>query len=90
MKSALDLLDCSRHFGSGCIEDVQASITVFFLIYNLEGFSARARTGVGHGIAIARDLGLHRIDHPTEKKKRDLLETEMARRVWWYMCAIDW
>lgn len=90
MKATFDHLDYSRHIGSGCIEDVQAIITVFFLIYNLEGFSARARTGFGQGIAIARDLGLHRIDHPTEKKDRDSMETEMARRVWWYICGTDW
>ena len=49
-----------------------------------------ARTGFGHGLAIARDLGLHCIDHPADKKDKDLAETEVARRVWWYISGTDW
>ena len=93
-KAAFECLEQSRHIGSGSMEDVQATVTVFFLMYNLEGFTARTRTGFGHGFAVARDLGLHRLDFALDRQhrgtERDPVETEIARRVWWHLVASDW
>ena len=84
-------LERACHAGSACIEDVQATILNFFLMYNLEGCNARARIGLGQGVAMARDLGLHRLDYPGQQQgKTDPVEMEIARRVWWYVCACDW
>lgn len=89
LKNTFECLDYMPHVGSGCIEDVQALTLGFFLVYTLEGFSARARTGMGRGILIARDLGLHRIDFG-DNDHRDQAEVEIARRTWWHLCASDW
>lgn len=94
-KASLDCLEHSRRSGEETLADLQAMITVFFLVYNLEGFSARLRSGLTTGIALARGLGLHRIDHPADRRhipphKQNNLELEVMRRVWWHVTATDW
>jgi hypothetical protein len=89
LKNAFECLDHSPHIGLGCIEDVQALTVGYFLIYQLEGFSARARTGMGRAILIARDIGLHKLDFGNDGH-RDQAEIEIARRTWWHLCASDW
>jgi hypothetical protein len=89
LKNAFECLDYSPHIGLGCIEDVQALTVGFFLVYQLEGFSARARTGIGRAILIARDIGLHKLDFGNDSN-RDQAEVEIARRTWWHLCASDW
>jgi hypothetical protein len=91
---AFDCLDSSRRLGLISMEDLQASITAFFLMYNLEGFSGRSRSGMAVALAIAKDLGLHRLDHPDTRQasyqKLDNVELEVRRRVWWHLTATDW
>ena len=93
-KSLFDCLDHSRRLGTASIEELQASITSFFLMYNLEGFSGRSRSGMVLSLAIARDLGLHRLDHPDTRQPSqvglDKVETEVRRRIWWHLAATDW
>lgn len=94
-KSVLDCLEHGRRSGHESLSDLQAMITTFFLVYNLEGFSSRLRHNIGTGVSIARCLGLHRIDYATDRtqvshSKRGQLELEIMRRVWWHMAATDW
>lgn len=95
IKAALDVIDHSRRIGTGSLEDVQAMTILFFLLYNAEGFSSRAREGGNSAIALARELGLHRIDRSdstsTAKRAADgPIVTEIKRRNWWYLVASDW
>ncbi|KAL9109984.1 MAG: hypothetical protein Q9227_005507 [Pyrenula ochraceoflavens] len=41
-------------------------------------------------LLIARELGLHRIDHPSNRDMSNTAQAEMGRRAWWYICASEW
>ncbi|KAG6068651.1 hypothetical protein E4U32_007971 [Claviceps aff. humidiphila group G2b] len=59
----------------------------------MEGSSVRNRTLGSNSIAMARELGIHRIDLPGEERSSAFqteIEVEMARRVWWDNVALDW
>lgn len=92
-KGALDVLDHSRRSTSGTLEDVQAYILMSYVVYHLDGFSARGRILSSTALAVARDLRLHRLDeHPGEKEQdvRVLIDREIKRRVFWHVTAEDW
>lgn len=94
-KATFDCTETSTRTGRCSIEDFQALITVFFLMYNLEGFSARSRMGIGLAIGIARDLGLHRVDYQITTQPRTLetehvIAMEVKRRAFWHLTATDW
>ncbi|KAG5949795.1 hypothetical protein E4U53_005763 [Claviceps sorghi] len=58
----------------------------------VEGSSVRNRSLVSTSIAMAREMGIHRIDLPGEKRLgiNSAIEVEVARRVWWDNVTIDW
>ncbi|ETN38726.1 uncharacterized protein HMPREF1541_06764 [Cyphellophora europaea CBS 101466] len=94
-KATFDCLDTSTRLGSYGLEDLQAFITIFFLMYNLEGANSRTRTGMSLSLGIARDLGLHRLDHPTFRRHHplevaDKIDLEIKRRIWWHLSVTDW
>lgn len=90
-KGAFDCLDHSRRLGQSSLEGLQAAITVFFLMYNLEGFSSRSRVGVAIGLGQAKDLGLHRVDHSSSASDGLCkVDREIRRRIWWHSVATDW
>lgn len=95
INTALELLEQSRITTSGSFEDVQASIVLGFLMYHLEGWSARSRSLLTGAVAIARSLSLHKIDMHAEITSAaldhaTLIENEIKRRVWWSLVSIDW
>lgn len=94
MKHALEVLEYSRLKGSDSLEDIQAMIIVAFLITNLVGITSQAWYVFSTAITVARHLQLHRIDHPQNKRlgisRQDKIDTEIGRRVWWYLVATDW
>ena len=94
-KAALDALDYSKRTTSGSIEDVQANILMSFVVYHLDGFSARGRSLCAAAMVIARDLRLHRIDgddaiSDTNLTTEAIIEREVMRRVWWHITSTDW
>jgi hypothetical protein len=92
-RSTLDVLEYSRRSTSVSIEDVQATIILSFVMYNLEGFSARARMLGSTAFLMARELALHRIDNPRERERTpgiDNIKLEVSRRVWWHIVSTDW
>ncbi|KPM45793.1 hypothetical protein AK830_g860 [Neonectria ditissima] len=95
LKAALDLLDNAQRNGHASVECTQGLLLMSFVIFNLEGISARARSIISKAIVMSRELGLHRIDHPSntmtsQAPRRTALEAEVGRRVWWYLAATDW
>ena len=93
-KAALDVLEHSRRTTSGSIEDIQATVILSFLVFNLEGFSATSRSLMSTALIIARDLSLYKVDahhHGREGSlQEDSVEIEIKRRVWWHIVATDW
>ncbi|OGM41095.1 hypothetical protein ABOM_010425 [Aspergillus bombycis] len=89
-KAALDLLEYSRRNTQGSIEDVQATIILSFIIFNMEGFSPRFRATSSSALILAKDLSLHRIDADLSKRKESPVQMEITRRIWWHMVATDW
>ncbi|KAG6009126.1 hypothetical protein E4U21_003195 [Claviceps maximensis] len=58
----------------------------------MEGSSVRNRSLVSTSIAMAREMGIHRIDLPGEQRSgtNSPIEIEIARRVWWDNVTVDW
>ncbi|KAF7595223.1 hypothetical protein BBP40_006968 [Aspergillus hancockii] len=89
-KTALDALENSRRNTQGSMEDVQATIILSFIIFNIEGFSSRFRTLSSSALVMGRDLALHQIDADTGTKNESPVQLEIKRRVWWHMVSTDW
>ncbi|KAH8901375.1 hypothetical protein GQ53DRAFT_835202 [Thozetella sp. PMI_491] len=91
LKAAEDVLDMARRSPSPMlsIEGVQGVIIVGFIAAHLDGL-ARYRMLFAVSVVLARDLGLHRIDHPSNLGAATTSQAEIGRRVWWYLCASDW
>lgn len=93
MKATLDVIDHAHRSVNSSLECIQGMIILFFVFCNLEGLTHRARSLISKSIAMARELGLHRIDSQVslpELEKMGTLRSEMARRVWWFLVATDW
>ena len=77
------------------LQSLQAIIITSFLVGNIEGIAQRFRTLIATALAMARELGLHRIDHgegngTTEPPAQNMVDVEVGRRVWWHLTATDW
>lgn len=95
LKAGLDLLDNAQRNAHISIECIQGILLLTFVICNLEGISIRARSALSKATIMARELGLHRIDHPNNSIVGHLagcseLQLEVGRRVWWYLMSTDW
>ncbi|KAI5457258.1 hypothetical protein BGZ63DRAFT_427979 [Mariannaea sp. PMI_226] len=95
LKAASDLLDSAQRDGHMSIECVQGILILSFVICNLEGISIRARSNISKAVIMARELGLHRIDHPNNGPLSHTAhwtecKLEVGRRIWWYLAATDW
>ena len=88
--AAQDVLEIAHRSVSLSIEAIQGIIILSFVLSNLEGFSRRCRSLLSTALFLAKDLGLHRIDHPSQADKANTARAEIGRRVWWYLCASDW
>jgi hypothetical protein len=71
-------------------EGCQGIIIIAFVIGSTEGFSRRCRGLFTIALFIARELRLHRIDHPSNAANANTIEAEIGRRIWWYLAATDW
>ncbi|KAK2009117.1 hypothetical protein LZ32DRAFT_640251 [Colletotrichum eremochloae] len=90
LKSALDILEKCRPSGLSCLEEVQARSVLTYLVYNMEGCSARFRSLHGCSLVAARELGLHLIDSPSSAQQDDVITREFKRRLWWHIASTDW
>jgi hypothetical protein len=94
MKLATEVLEYSRSKHLESVEDVQAMVILVFVTTNLVGIASQARHIVSTAISVARELSMHRIDHPDnsglEVPLPSSAKAEICRRLWWYLVATDW
>ena len=90
VKATEDVLEIAHRTTSVSIEGVQGIIITWFVLGNLEGFSRRCRFLYHLAVVLARELGLHCLDHPSNAKSANSAQSEIGRRVWWYIIASDW
>jgi hypothetical protein len=89
IKAAEEILDIANRSSKVSIEKVQGIILVGFVVAHLEGLH-RHRALFATSMVLARDLGLHRIDHPSNTDLVQTTQAEIGRRIWWHLCASDW
>lgn len=87
---ALNMMKDRHNTSCDMLEDLQATIILGNLLLNIEGFSARVHSFFTITVSKARDLSLHKIDSAGSWAPRDSIDTEVRRRVWWYLVTIDW
>ncbi|KAF2714753.1 hypothetical protein K504DRAFT_9431 [Pleomassaria siparia CBS 279.74] len=90
IKALEDVLDIAHRTAEVSTEGIQGIIISFFTLINFEGYSRRCRALYYNGLLLARELGLHCLDHPVNAARANTAQTEMGRRVWWYLVASDW
>ena len=90
VKATEDVLDIAHRTTRVSIEGIQGIIIASFVLANFEGFSRRSRSLCNMAILLARELGLHCMDHPSNANSAKSARAEMGRRVWWYLAASDW
>ncbi|KAG6014551.1 hypothetical protein E4U41_004805, partial [Claviceps citrina] len=90
--AAFAMADEVKRRGVTSLVCLQAQTILMKVSCYMEGSSVRNRSLVSTSIAMAREMGIHRIDLPGEKRLglRSAVEVEMARRVWWDNVTIDW
>ncbi|KAK1574373.1 uncharacterized protein LY79DRAFT_566082 [Colletotrichum navitas] len=88
LKSAFSILEKSSD--SSSLEEVQARSVLSYLVYNMEGCSARYRYMHGCSLVAAREIGLHLIDSPSSAQQDDVITREIKRRLWWHIVSNDW
>jgi len=69
-------------------------VMLTFLFYHMEGFTCRVRLMHSSAITMARSLGIHKIDIPTNQpqtpERADIIDREIRRKVWWHLTSTDW
>ncbi|GAD96578.1 hypothetical protein NECHADRAFT_47622 [Paecilomyces variotii No. 5] len=89
IKAAEDVLDIACRSPKVSMEGVQGAIIIGFVAAHLDGLH-RYQMLFAMAVVLARDLGLHRIDHPSNSKMANTAQAEIGRRVWWHLCTSDW
>ena len=90
IRAAQDALDIAYRTTFVSIEAIQGTIILGFVLINGEEISLRARSMFALALLMGRDLGLHRLDHPSNAGTAKSAQAEIGRRVWWYLVAADW
>jgi hypothetical protein len=85
-----DVLDVAHRTTSVSVEGIQGIIITTFVVLNVSGFSRRCRSMFNVALLLAQELGLHRVDHPSNAESANTIQAEVMRRVWWYLVATDW
>ncbi|KAK2594259.1 hypothetical protein QQS21_008038 [Conoideocrella luteorostrata] len=89
--AAFALSDEIKRRGQPSIVCLQGQTITFKVSSYVEGSSVRTRSLLSTSIAMARDMGFHRIDMPGENVNLGSpTETEIARRLWWDIVIFDW
>jgi hypothetical protein len=90
IKTIEDVIDIAHRTTSVSVEGIQGICIAMFPLIDVEGFSRRCKSLVSMALLLARELGLHQLDHPSNSKVANTARAEIGRRVWWYLVATDW
>ena len=90
VKSLEDVLDIAHRTMGVSMEGIQGVTIAAFVVLNISGFSRRCKALFNMAFLLARDAGLHVLDHPLNEDSANLARTEIGRRLWWYLVASDW
>ncbi|KAI9695315.1 MAG: hypothetical protein M1820_008722 [Bogoriella megaspora] len=90
VKATEDLLDVAHRTTRVSIEGIQGIIIVSFVVANFEGIGRRCKSLYNVALLLARELGLHCLDHPSYAQLAHTAQAELGRRVWWYLAVSDW
>ncbi|KAG5948247.1 hypothetical protein E4U59_002048 [Claviceps monticola] len=91
--AAFSMSDEFKRRGLTSLVCLQAQTILLKVSCYMEGSSVRNRNLGSTSITMARELGIHRIDLPGEKRSsvfKSEIEVEIARRVWWDNATLDW
>ncbi|KAF2159684.1 hypothetical protein M409DRAFT_70865 [Zasmidium cellare ATCC 36951] len=92
-REAVSALEHARRSSQISVEAIQATILLTFQFCHFEGLSPHTRLLHSSAFTMARELGLHRVDassEPSVSAQRDIVELEVARKVWWHLACTDW
>ncbi|TWU76405.1 hypothetical protein ED733_006744 [Metarhizium rileyi] len=88
------LSDEIKRRGQMSIVCLQAQNILYKVSTYIEGSSVRTRSLIFASIAMAHQMGFHRMDLPGNKSGNSGLESklerEIGRRLWWDLVSIDW
>jgi hypothetical protein len=87
---ALEMMKDHHNRSCDMLEDIQATMLLGSLVLSVKGFSARVHSFFTVIVSRARDLSLHKIDAAGPWASRNAIDTEIKRRVWWYIVTTDW
>lgn len=90
VKALEDVLDIAHRTMGVSMEGIQGVAIAAFTVVSINGFSRRSKALFNMALLLARDTGLHVLDHPSNADSASLARTEMGRRLWWYLVASDW
>jgi len=90
VKALEDVLDVAHRTVGISMEGTQGVIIAAFVILSISGFSRRYKALFNMAVLLARDAGLHVLDHPSNAGSANLARTEVGRRLWWHLVASDW
>ncbi|KUJ10776.1 uncharacterized protein LY89DRAFT_739766 [Mollisia scopiformis] len=92
---AQDALAASNCLSVPTIEALQSLILISQHLMPNIGAIATLRTLAATSMYTARAMGLHKIDSPANKARRqntevDWVDIEVKRRIWWHLASTDW
>ncbi|EWZ93990.1 hypothetical protein FOWG_06627 [Fusarium oxysporum f. sp. lycopersici MN25] len=94
--TAFDVLEQCHRNSEVSLELAQGLSILNSAIFHFEGLTSRGSTVLAQTIAMCRQLGLHRIDHPGDRTSLQDnpslygVRAEVGRRVWWRLATLDW
>jgi hypothetical protein len=90
VKALEDVLDIAHRTMGVSMEGIQGITIAAFVVLAISGFSRRCKALFNMALLLARDAGLHVLDHPSNAGHANLVRTEIGRRLWWHLVASDW
>ncbi|RDW62415.1 hypothetical protein BP6252_11848 [Coleophoma cylindrospora] len=90
VKALEDLLDIVHRTMGTSMEGIQGITIAASVMLHVSGFSRRCKALSNMALLLARDAGLHVLDHPSNADSANLARTEIGRRLWWHLAASDW
>ncbi|KAF1999678.1 hypothetical protein P154DRAFT_523214 [Amniculicola lignicola CBS 123094] len=90
VEATRDVLDIMHRSATYSLEAVQGIVILGWVIINREELSTVWRSLLSHALFMSHEMGLHRVDHPSNAAAAKTVQAEIGRRVWWYLVVSDW